>query len=42
MERKNKPIEEIYDIFAIRVILQSEGKTGKEDCWRVYSLVTDL
>jgi GTP pyrophosphokinase/guanosine-3',5'-bis(diphosphate) 3'-pyrophosphohydrolase len=42
MERKNKPIDEIYDIFAIRVILQSEGKEGKEDCWRVYSLVTDL
>ena len=42
MERKNKPIDEIYDIFAIRVILQSGGRKGKEDCWRVYSLVTDL
>ena len=42
MERKNKPIDEIYDIFAIRVILQSDGPKGKEDCWRVYSLVTDL
>ena len=42
MKRKNKPIEEIYDIFAIRVILQSGGRKGKEDCWRVYSLVTDL
>jgi GTP pyrophosphokinase/guanosine-3',5'-bis(diphosphate) 3'-pyrophosphohydrolase len=42
MERKNKPIDEIYDIFAIRVILQSDGSKGKEDCWRVYSLVTDL
>ncbi len=42
MQRKNKPIDEIYDIFAIRVILQSDGKRGKEDCWRVYSLVTDL
>ena len=42
MERKNKPIDEIYDIFAIRVILQSNGSKGKEDCWRVYSLVTDL
>ncbi|MFB6273022.1 MAG: bifunctional (p)ppGpp synthetase/guanosine-3',5'-bis(diphosphate) 3'-pyrophosphohydrolase [Salinibacter sp.] len=41
MQRKNKPIDEIYDIFAIRVILQSDGKKGKEDCWRVYSLVTD-
>ncbi|MEF8815905.1 MAG: bifunctional (p)ppGpp synthetase/guanosine-3',5'-bis(diphosphate) 3'-pyrophosphohydrolase [Salinibacter sp.] len=42
MERKNKPIDEIYDIFAIRVILQSNGSKGKEDCWRVYSLATDL
>ncbi len=42
MKRKNKPIDEIYDIFAIRVVLQSDGKRGKEDCWRVYSLVTDL
>ena len=42
MKRKNKPLREIYDIFAIRVILQSEGKVGRENCWRVYSLVTDL
>lgn len=42
MKRKNKPIDEIYDIFAIRVVLQGGGKKGKEDCWRVYSLVTDL
>ena len=42
MKRKNKPIDEIYDIFAIRVVLKNGGKKGKEDCWRVYSLVTDL
>jgi len=42
MKRKSKPIDEIYDIFAIRIVLQSGGKKGKEDCWRVYSLVTDL
>ena len=42
MKRKNKPLEEIYDIFAIRIVLQSDGKKGKEDCWRVYSMVTDL
>lgn len=41
MKRKNKPLDEIYDIFAIRIILQSEGKKGRENCWRVYSLVTD-
>jgi GTP pyrophosphokinase/guanosine-3',5'-bis(diphosphate) 3'-pyrophosphohydrolase len=42
MKRKNQPLDEIYDIFAIRIVLQSDGKKGKEDCWRVYSLVTDL
>jgi len=41
MKRQSKPIDEIYDIFAIRIVLQSDGKKGKEDCWRVYSLVTD-
>jgi RelA/SpoT family (p)ppGpp synthetase len=42
MERKNQPLEEIYDLFAIRIVLQSEGKQGREDCWRVYSMVTNL
>ena len=42
MKRQNKPLEEIYDLFAIRVVLQSEGSRGKEDCWRVYSIITDL
>ena len=42
MRRQNKPLSQIYDLFAIRIVLKSEGKRGKEDCWRVYSLVTDL
>jgi len=42
MKRKDKPIEEIYDLLAIRIVLKSAGKKGKEDCWRVYSIVTDL
>jgi GTP pyrophosphokinase/guanosine-3',5'-bis(diphosphate) 3'-pyrophosphohydrolase len=42
MRRQEKPLEEIYDLFAIRIVLQSEGRQGKEDCWRVYSVVTDL
>ena len=29
MKRQNKPIDEIYDIFAIRIILQSDGRKGK-------------
>lgn len=42
MKRQNKPLEEIYDVFAIRIVLNADGKKGKEDCWRVYSVVTDL
>lgn len=39
MVRQGKPFEEIYDLFAIRIILD-EPHT-KEDCWRVYSIITD-
>ncbi|RNC84773.1 MAG: bifunctional (p)ppGpp synthetase/guanosine-3',5'-bis(diphosphate) 3'-pyrophosphohydrolase [Balneola sp.] len=39
MQRQQKPFEEIYDLFAIRIIL--EGEHTKEDCWRVYSIITD-
>ena len=42
MKVQNKPLEEIYDVFAIRVVLKTEGRKGKEDCWRVYSIITDL
>ncbi|MGD8748792.1 MAG: bifunctional (p)ppGpp synthetase/guanosine-3',5'-bis(diphosphate) 3'-pyrophosphohydrolase [Balneolaceae bacterium] len=39
MQHQQKPFEEIYDLFAIRIIL--EGPHTKEDCWRVYSIITD-
>ncbi len=39
MMRQQKPFEEIYDLFAIRIILDEPHK--KEDCWRVYSFITD-
>lgn len=42
MKRQDKPLEEIYDIFAVRIVLQNEDEKGKEDCWRVYSMITDL
>ncbi len=42
MKRQNVPFEEVYDIFAVRIILDSHGKKEKEDCWKVYSIVTDL
>jgi GTP diphosphokinase / guanosine-3',5'-bis(diphosphate) 3'-diphosphatase len=42
MKKQNAEFEEIYDLFAIRVILKSDKKNEKADCWKVYSVVTDL
>ena len=39
MQRQQKPFEEIYDLFAIRIIL--EEPHTKEDCWRAYSIAID-
>ncbi len=40
MRRQGVTLDEVYDLFAIRVILHTTGKQGREDCWRVYSVVT--
>lgn len=39
---KGVPYEEIFDIFAIRIILNTLIENEKADCWRVYSIVTDF
>jgi GTP pyrophosphokinase len=41
MKTKGVAFEEVYDLFAIRIILKSPPEREKEDCWKVYSLVTD-
>lgn len=41
MRRQNVTFDKIYDLFAIRVILDTEEDAEKTDCWRIYSLVTD-
>jgi GTP pyrophosphokinase len=41
MKKKGVEFEEVYDLFAIRVILDSAPEKEKEDCWKVYSLITD-
>lgn len=41
IKAKGVPFEEVFDIFAIRIIIDSEGEREKADCWRVYSVVTD-
>ncbi|MFN6259457.1 MAG: RelA/SpoT family protein [Bacteroidota bacterium] len=41
MKKKGVDFEEVYDLFAIRVILDSSPEKEKEECWKVYSLITD-
>ncbi len=42
MKKQNVPFEEVFDIFAIRVILDCELSKEKMFCWAVYSIVTDF
>lgn len=41
MKKQNIPFEKIYDLFAIRIIIDSPLEKEKSDCWQVYSIVTD-
>ena len=41
MKKQNTPFENIYDLFAIRIILNSNLPKEKAECWQVYSIVTD-
>lgn len=44
MQRQAVSFENVYDIFAIRIIVKSSisHQLEKADCWRVYSIVTDI
>lgn len=42
IHNKNVAFEEIYDVFAIRIIIDAEPELEKTDCWKTYSLVTDF
>ncbi len=42
MQKQNIEFEEVYDKFAIRIIINSQAKKEKSDCWRVYSIITDI
>lgn len=41
MRKQNVPFEEVYDLFAIRIIIDTELENEKAACWQVYSIVTD-
>ncbi|QJD80417.1 RelA/SpoT family protein [Spirosoma rhododendri] len=41
LSKSKKPFEEIYDLFAVRIILNVPPEQEKAACWRAYSIVTD-
>src|SRR6188472_1986968 len=41
MKKKGVSFEEVYDLFAIRIIVDSADEKEKGDCWKVYSIITD-
>ncbi len=41
MKKQGVTFDEVYDLFAIRVILNSKPEMEKSDCWQVYSIVTE-
>jgi GTP pyrophosphokinase len=41
IQEKHVPFEEIYDLFAIRIIIDTPIDQEKADCWKAYSIVTD-
>jgi guanosine-3',5'-bis(diphosphate) 3'-pyrophosphohydrolase len=42
MNNKGIPFEEIYDVFAVRIIVDTPQELEKSNCWRIYSIVTDF
>ncbi len=42
MKKQGVSFEEVYDLFAIRIIVNSTEKSEKSDCWNVYSVISDL
>ncbi|TFH33384.1 MAG: bifunctional (p)ppGpp synthetase/guanosine-3',5'-bis(diphosphate) 3'-pyrophosphohydrolase, partial [Bacteroidia bacterium] len=42
MKTQGVEFEEVYDLFAIRIIIYTSAEKEKSDCWQVYSLVADL
>ncbi len=42
MQAQHCDVDRIYDLFAIRIILESPADREKQDCWQVYSLITDI
>ncbi|MBP9923669.1 MAG: bifunctional (p)ppGpp synthetase/guanosine-3',5'-bis(diphosphate) 3'-pyrophosphohydrolase, partial [Bacteroidia bacterium] len=42
MKRQGVSFEEIYDLFAIRIIIDTDEENEKPMCWKAYSIITDF
>lgn len=42
MMKQHNDVEQIYDLFAIRIILDVEPEKERSECWMAYSVVTDM
>ena len=42
MKKQKTDLNGIYDLFAIRIIIDSPGEKGKEDCWTTYSIIGNM
>lgn len=42
IKKQKVDLEHIYDLFAIRIILDTPPEKEKSDCWLVYSFITDM
>lgn len=43
MENKHIPFEEVYDLYAVRIIFDPKREEDeKRECWEIYSIITDI
>ncbi len=42
MKKQQVSFEQVYDLFAIRIIIDSVNENEKRDCWNAYSVVTSI
>ncbi len=42
MKKQNADLKDIYDLFAIRIILDTPLEYERRDCWKAYAIVTDM
>ena len=43
MEQKGIPFEQIYDLYAVRIIFEAnEGRSERKQCWDIYSIISEL